>query len=93
MTKRIFSILLCLLLVCSWLPAAHAAKAELSIATAEDFMLFAENCRLDSYSRGLSVKLEADIDLSGEDFFPVPSFSGSFDGMAHRINRSHEDGT
>lgn len=85
MIKRVFSLLMCLLLICAQLPAAHAEKAELSIASAEDFMAFAENCRLDSYSRGLSVSLAADIDLSGEDFFPVPSFSGSFDGMGHSI--------
>ena len=86
MTKRIFSLLMCLLLICAWLPAAQADAASLSIATAEEFMVFAENCRLDSYSRGLSVSLESDIDLSGTDFFPVPSFSGSFDGKGHLIS-------
>ena len=41
---------------------------ELRIRTAEEFLTFADACRLDSYSQGLSVVLEGDIDLAGTGF-------------------------
>ena len=48
-------------------------------------MTFAENCRLDTYSQGIAVTLEADLDLMDADFNSVPIFSGTFDGKDHRI--------
>jgi len=63
-----------------------AEEAILTIATAEDFLTFAEACRLDSYSVGLHVSLEADLDLSGLDYDPVPIFSGVFNGNGYTIS-------
>lgn len=65
---------------------AQEAPAQLSISTAEDFIAFAENCRLDSYSLGLTVTLENNIDLSGIEFSPIPIFSGTFEGNNHIIS-------
>ena len=65
---------------------AEETPAQLTISTAEEFIAFAENCRLDSYSKGLTVILEKSIDLSGMDFSPIPIFSGSFDGNGHAIS-------
>lgn len=62
-----------------------APKAELTLSTAEEFIAFAESCRLDSYSAGLTVRLTADIDLSGEEFSGVPIFGGSFYGDGHTV--------
>lgn len=88
MRKRIVSITVCLaLLIAMALPAfAEETTAQLSISTAEEFLAFAENCRLDSYSWNLTVCLEKDIDLGGTSFEPVPVFSGSFDGKGHIIS-------
>lgn len=92
MLKRILSGLMCLCLV---LAAALPVRAEeapqteekqLRIATQEQFLAFAEACRLDSYSQGLTVSLEADLDLSGIAFEGVPSFSGTFEGNGHTIS-------
>lgn len=58
---------------------------QLSITDAESFKKFAQDCRLDSYSRDLYVTLAADIELSGE-YTPVPVFAGVFDGGGHTIS-------
>jgi len=95
MYRRIISIALCLVLLLSIALPVYAEEAEekpeiavveLSISTAEEFIAFAENCRLDSYSQNLVVTLEKDIDLNGISFEPVPIFSGSFDGKNHTIS-------
>lgn len=57
------------------------------IATVKAFMSFAEECCLDSYSKGLTVYLDRDLDLSKEeDFFGVPIFCGEFNGGNHCIS-------
>lgn len=83
----------CLILVFVLLSAAiplQPAKAEnirtLLIGTAEELCAFSEDCSLDSFSKGLSVKLTADISLAGKSFSPVPIFYGSFDGGGHAIS-------
>ena len=55
------------------------------IATAEQLRRLARDCTMDSFSRGLTVVLDGDIDLGEEDFYPIPSFSGVFDGGGHRV--------
>lgn len=57
----------------------------LTISTLEDFLSFSENCRLDSYSKDLIVKLDTDLDLSETKFDCIPIFYGNFDGDNHRI--------
>lgn len=59
------------------------------INTVEDFEKFAENCVLDSYSVGKVFVLESDLNLSGTDIKPVPSFGGVFDGNGHTISGLH----
>lgn len=89
MNKRIFGMLLCLLLMVTAAMPASAAQAEakepITITTAAELLAFAERCRLDTYSENLTVTLGADIDLSGVEFIPIPSFSGTFDGLGHQI--------
>lgn len=58
----------------------------LEISSRDDFLAFAENCRLDSYSRGLVVTLKRGIDLSGAEFSGVPTFSGVFIGNGYTIS-------
>ena len=94
MNKRIFSALLCLFLLVSLCLPVYATTAEeteetfqtrVQIASAEDLLQFAENCRLDSYSVHMLVTLEADLDLTGCPFTGIPIFSGTFDGQGHSI--------
>ena len=93
MGNRAICVILCFLLLLSLSPAAFAEeavdtapKATLTIRTPQDFLSFVENCRLDSYSQGLTVSLEADLDLTGVSFAPAPLFCGTFLGNGHTIS-------
>ena len=65
-------------------PEAPEAR-ELHITNEEEFLEFAENCRLDAYSQDLTVYLDADLDLTGLEFEGIPIFFGTFDGGSHEI--------
>lgn len=86
--RAVLSIVLCLTLVCGYLPAVLAAESEetILISSLEEFLEFAENCRLDSYSQGKQFQLTVDIDLGATDFDGIPTFSGTFDGGNHTIS-------
>lgn len=94
MFKRWIVLLLCAVMLLSMAIPAYADESEeaaettatvLQISTVEDFLKFAENCRLDAYSQNLSVSLEKDLDLSGYEFAGVPIFNGTFEGNNHKI--------
>lgn len=90
MSKKILcGLLTAALLWCLALPVfAEEAGQEAvvySISSREEFLVFAENCRLDSFSQGLTVSLDADIDLAGAEFKSVPIFCGTFLGNGHTI--------
>jgi len=98
-TINIGKITLAAILMCVFLPAVfvlnvlaegedslpETTKEPLTIATVEEFLDFAENCRMDSYSEDLTVQLEADIDLTGVDFAGIPIFCGRFEGCGYTI--------
>lgn len=56
-----------------------------TIQSADDLLELAEKCRLDTWSEGKTVVLEADISLEDVDFSPIPTFGGTFDGGGHTI--------
>ena len=91
MIKRLFNLLLCLVLAISMaVPVCGANKKTVEkepvvISTPEELLALAEACRLDTYSEALTVTLAADIDLSGMDVAPIPVFAGIFDGGGHCI--------
>ena len=94
MFKRLIGLLLCTVMLLGMVIPAYATESEesteivvttLQIATAEEFLKFAENCRLDAYSQNLLVSLETDLDLSGYEFAGIPIFNGTFDGNHHKI--------
>lgn len=87
--NKLLSLLLVLLLALSLCaPGAAAAKNDsvIYIRTAEDLMALSRQCSLDSWSRGKTVRLMSDIDLSGRDFSPIPTFGGTFDGQSYTIS-------
>lgn len=98
MIKKLICLSLCLIVFLS-LPVAVYAQ-ELASAPAgsehltqlvhikneEQFLEFAENCRLNQYSANVQVNLWVNLDLSGLDFSGVPSFSGVFCGGGHTIS-------
>jgi len=83
--KYLLSFLLCLAMLCGMTVSSYG-QGSLSISTAEEFLSFAANCGLDSYSWELDVRLTGDIDLGGRDFEGIPIFCGSFDGQGHTIS-------
>lgn len=84
---KILAGLLCLCLILCHIPGALATEAQTTvyINNLEDFLTFAENCRLDSYSQSKKFVLTVDIDLSGIEFDGIPVFCGTLDGNWHTI--------
>lgn len=69
------------------LPMAWAAPAgEITISSAEELLDFAKDCALDTWSQGRTVRLTADIDLTGQAFTAIPTFGGTFLGGGHSIS-------
>ena len=58
----------------------------IQLSTPEDILLFAENCRVNTWSVGKTVVLNNDIDMSNVEFTGVPTFGGTFIGQGHTIS-------
>ena len=85
--RKLLCVFLCVVLLLSAaVPALAEDEVDLIISDLEEFLAFAENCRLDSYSVDLTVSLSADIDLTGADFAGIPIFCGTFLGNGHTIS-------
>ena len=86
--RRILCIVLCTILLLFSAPSVFATEDGniLRLTSVYDFMIFAENCRLDSYSSNLTVMLCKDLDLTGVDFSGIPIFCGTFLGRGHTIS-------
>lgn len=55
------------------------------LSTAEDISALAENCIDDDWSIGKTVVLSNDIDMTGVEFYGIPTFSGTFLGQGYTI--------
>ncbi len=86
--RRILAFGMVLLLLCGSVLPGYAADTgkELHITCAEDLCAFAKACTFDAYSNGLTVYLDADIDISDTDFAEVPTFGGKFYGQGYTIS-------
>lgn len=85
--KRAAALALICALLAPWAGQARAAGGgAVSIRTAEDLMELSQSCTLDAWSRGKTVVLEADLELSGVEFQPIPTFGGTFEGNGHTIS-------
>lgn len=58
----------------------------IEIYTADEFLAFADNCHIDSWSLNRRIVLKEDIDLSGMEAPVIPVFAGTFDGEGHTIS-------
>ncbi|MGN0985973.1 MAG: GLUG motif-containing protein [Candidatus Enterenecus sp.] len=67
-------------------PGAEEEKETVYLRTAGDLLELARSCTLDTWSRNRTVVLLEDISLEGEDFLPIPTFGGTFDGGGHTIS-------
>ena len=65
---------------------AEAAQSDtIYINSTADLLRFAQNCAMDSWSRGKTVILQENLSLEGVEWEPIPSFSGHFRGNGHTI--------
>ncbi len=55
------------------------------ISTPQEFLDFARNCTSETYSKGKSFAVGADLNMQGAEFAPAPVFAGTFDGRGHAI--------
>ncbi len=81
------AVILCLLLLAYPMATVFAQEQTdvIRISSLEEFLTFAENCQLDSYSKDQHFLLTCDIDLTGTAFNGIPIFCGTFDGGHHTI--------
>ena len=56
------------------------------ISTAEDLLVLAENCRLNTWSIGKTIVLDNDIDMTEIGFHGIPTFGGTFLGQGYKIS-------
>lgn len=75
--------------------SGNQEENRIEITDEKSFLEFAEKCKYDSASLGLTVSLMADLDLAGEDFDGIPYFCGLFEGNGHQITniRIHPKGS
>ena len=59
---------------------------DIYISSVDDFLEFAEKCKLDTWSVNKRIILTEDISLLRTDFDYVPTFAGIFDGQDHTIS-------
>jgi signal transduction histidine kinase len=88
--KKISIILVILIILSAFTPGIIVASPDpayktIIIRDAEDLHNLSKNCSYDAFSHGIKVVLNGDIDLKGEDFVPIPIFSGIFDGAGYSI--------
>ena len=87
--KKLLSLLLVLSLLLALPMTALAAEEDektISVSSAEDLLTLSESCKLDTWSEGVTVELEADVSLEGVAFSPIASFGGTFHGNGHTIS-------
>ena len=60
-------------------------QADIHIRDITDLRSFARQCEYDADTAGKLVVLDADIDMGGQQWQPMPVFSGTFDGQGHKI--------
>lgn len=91
--KKLSILLIILLLLSSIIPSAFADTGKtIHISSEDDLRQLVASCALDSYSIGLTVSLDADLDLSGSDVGPIPVFNGTFLGNGHAVSGLHLTG-
>ena len=68
--------------------AAETEDGAIHIQSQQDLQILAESCRLDTWSQGKTVILDRDITLDedAQDFLPIPTFGGTFEGGGHTIS-------
>ena len=94
-TAAFLSLLLWMVFSCPVFAFAQEADGgEIHIQTQDDLKELAENCRLDTWSYGKTVILDNDLvlDETADEFLPIPTFGGTFEGNGHTLSGLSLDG-
>ena len=73
--------------------AENAQSDTIYINSTTDLLRFAQNCAVDSWSKGKTVILQENLSLEGVEWEPIPSFSGYFRGNGHTIRDLELEGS
>lgn len=89
--KRIISVIAAAAIAVTSVSFTGFAQTQktLIISDANGLIELAGDCRADSYSRGLTVRLSENIDLTGVEFNGIPTFGGVFNGAGYTISGFH----
>ena len=90
-TAALLSLWMAFWIVADSLPRVRALETDsdtgaLLISSAADWRQFARACTVNTWSQEKLIHLTADLDLSGRDFLPIPTFSGEFSGEGFTIS-------
>lgn len=79
---------LCLLSapLCAAADTAPPDGSTIYLESLSDFLNFAQQCTLDTWSQGKTVVLTCDLNLAGSGFTPIATFGGTFDGGGYTIS-------
>lgn len=92
--RQCFAVLLVITFVITGLAPTVVLAAEeqdtVIIDSPEAFEKFAKQASYDAWSQGKTVVLSGNLDLTGRDIAPVPTFGGVFDGNGYTIKISFE---
>lgn len=95
--KQILSVFLVLILAFQCLLSIRAEEISdeniVIIETEEDLRQMAEKCTLDSWSRGKTFVLRKDIQLTTDNFLPIATFGGIFEGNGYTISGINMNGS
>lgn len=94
-TAAFLSLLICIFLFCPVFAYAQETDGSIiHIQTQEDLQELAENCRLDTWSQGKTVILDNNLTLdeTANEFLPIPTFGGNFEGNGYTISGLFLDG-
>lgn len=85
MKNRITAGILGVLMILYIIPPVFAIDGAITISSKEDFIAFSKKCTLDTWSQGKTVNLNCDIDFENDDFSPIATFGGTFNGNGYTI--------
>lgn len=71
---------------CVAMDAQNGTLEVIHIRSAQDIKELAGKCSLDTWSQDKKVLLDNDIVLNGEEFTPIPTFGGIFEGGGHTVS-------
>lgn len=86
MKNKLLTLLIGLSMIFSLIPPVMADENVITISTAEEFAEFAQKCTYDAFSEGKTVNLTADIAFTKDNFKPIPTFGGTFNGNGYTLS-------